>query len=78
LNALFVHGELARIMFTWRSTELKLKRRQRLRSWMKLSRLTDAHTTEELRDGTTTAHAEMVAQLRTLSKPAIKPPTPAS
>jgi hypothetical protein len=70
LNAAFGHGELARIMFTWRSTELKLTRRQRLRSLVKLSRLADAHTTEELRDGTTPAHAEMVALLRTLTKPA--------
>jgi hypothetical protein len=70
LNALFGHGELARIMFTWRSTQLKLTRRQRLRSLVKLSQLTDAHTTEELRNGTTAAHAEMVALLRTLTRPA--------
>jgi hypothetical protein len=70
LNAAFGHGELARIMFTWRSTQLKLTRRQRLRALVKLSQLADAHTTEELRDGTTAAHAEMVALLRTLTKPA--------
>jgi hypothetical protein len=70
LNAAFGHGELARIMFTWRSTDLKLTRRQRLRSLLKLSQLADAHTTEQLRDGTTAAHAEMVALLRTLTKPA--------
>jgi hypothetical protein len=70
LNVAFGHGELARIMFTWRSTELKLTRRQRMRSLVKLSRLADAHTTEELRDATTPVHAEMVALLRTLTRPA--------
>src|SRR5271166_5988879 len=42
LNSLFGDGELARIMFTWRSTDLKLTRRQRIRALAKLSRLADA------------------------------------
>ena len=50
LNALFGEGELYRILFTWRSSELKLTRRQRIRVLTKLSRLTAAHTTDELRD----------------------------
>jgi hypothetical protein len=70
LNVLFGNGELARIMFTRRSTELKLTRRQRIRTLVKLDRLMDAHTTDELRDGTTAAHAEMLSLLRGLAKPA--------
>src|SRR5208283_6039418 len=44
LNALFGDGELYRILFTWRSSDLKLTRRQRIRTLTKLSRLTEAHT----------------------------------
>jgi len=68
LNTLFGDGELYRILFTWRSTDLKLTRRQRIRTLTKLSRLTEAHTIEELRDPATPAHAELVALLRTLAQ----------
>ncbi len=68
LNALFGDGELARIMFTWRSTELKLTRRERIRTLVKLSRLTDAHTSDELSDRTTAAHREMIALLRGMAR----------
>jgi hypothetical protein len=60
LNALFGDGELAKILFTRRSSELKLNRRQRIRSLVKLSRLTEAHTLDELRDRNTAANAEMI------------------
>jgi hypothetical protein len=70
LNVLFGNGELARIMFTRRSTELKLTRRQRVRTLVRLDRLMDAHTADELRDGTTAAHAEMLSLLRGLAKAA--------
>jgi hypothetical protein len=72
LNALFGDGELAKILFTRRSSELKLNRRQRIRSLVKLSRLTEAHTLDELRDRNTAAHAEMIdliAGLATRKRP---------
>ena len=53
LNELFGDGELYRILFTWRSSDLKLTRRQRIRILTKLSRLTAAHTPDELRDSAT-------------------------
>lgn len=68
LNARFGDGELYRILFTWRSTELKLTRRQRIRTLTKLSRLTEAHTRDELRDPATRAHAEMLTLLHELAK----------
>ena len=67
LNALFGDGELYRILFTWRSSDLKLTRRQRIRILTKLSRLTATHAPDELRDSTTAAHAEMIALLRALA-----------
>ena len=60
LNSLFGSGELVRILFTRRSSELKLQRRQRIRALVKLSRLTEAHSLEELRDRNTPAHLEMI------------------
>ena len=68
LNMLFGDGELARILFTWRSTELKQTRRQRIRTLTKLSRLADAHTTNELADPTTAAHVQMIDLIRSLAK----------
>jgi hypothetical protein len=60
LNSLFGSGELVKILFTRRSSELKLQRRQRIRALVKLSRLTEAHSLEELRDRNTPAHLEMI------------------
>src|SRR6201998_846683 len=50
LNSLFGNGELIKILFTRRSSELKLSRRQRIRTLVRLSRLTETHTLDELRD----------------------------
>jgi len=68
LNELFGDGELYRILFRWRSSDLKLTRRQRIRTLTKLSRLTETHTTEELRDPATPAHAELLSLLRGLAE----------
>src|SRR5271165_6596469 len=68
LDKLFGDGELYRILFTWRSSDLKLIRRQRIRTLTKLSRLTEAHTSDELRDPAAPAHAELVALLRALAQ----------
>jgi len=76
LNALFGDGELARILFTWRSTELKQTRRQRIRTLTKLSRLADAHTTNELAGPTTAAHMQMIDLVRSLAKNGISRSSP--
>lgn len=76
LNTLFGGGELARILFTWRSTELKQTRRQRIRTLTKLSRLADAHTTNELADPATAAHTEMIGLIRSLAKNATSSRSP--
>jgi hypothetical protein len=60
LNTLFGDGELYRIFFTRRSSELKLTRRQRIRTLVKLSRLTEAHAVDELRDQNSAAHTELI------------------
>src|SRR5215469_15351067 len=44
LNHLFGHGELSRIFFTYRPSELQLNRRQRIRELVRLSKLADTHT----------------------------------
>jgi len=77
LNALFGDGELARILFTWRSTELKQTRRQRIRTLANLSRLADTHTTDELADPATVAHAEIIDLIRSLAKDGASRTSPA-
>ena len=69
LNSLFGGGELAKILFTRRSSELKLQRRQRVRALVKLSRLTKTHTLDELRDQNTAAHTEMIDLITKLAMP---------
>jgi hypothetical protein len=60
LNLLFGNGELLKILFTRRSSELKLSRRQRVRALVKLSRLTESHSLDELGDRNTAVHQEMI------------------
>jgi hypothetical protein len=71
LGRLFGDGELYKIFFKRRSSELSLTRRQRFRQMVRLHHLTDEHTIEELRDPNTAAHREMIAIVRrlTLEKP---------
>jgi hypothetical protein len=69
LNTLFGDGELFKIIFTRSSSELKLTRRQRIRTLIKLSRLTDAHTLDELRDRNTGAHEELFDLITRLASP---------
>src|SRR5215472_15379468 len=57
---LFGPGELRRLFFTARPTELQLNRRQRIRELLRLSRLMDAHSLAELRDPTSPPHQEMI------------------
>jgi hypothetical protein len=60
LNSLFGDGELVKILFTRRSSVLKLSRRQRIRTLVKLSHLTETNTLDELRNPNTAAHGEMI------------------
>ena len=57
---LFGQGEVWRLLFTRRPSELQLNRRQRMRELLRLSRLADAHSRDEFRDPTSTAHRELV------------------
>jgi hypothetical protein len=67
LNSLFGSGELAKILFTRRSSELKLRRRERVRALVKLSRLTETHSLDELGDRSTPAHLEMIKLITKLA-----------
>ena len=68
LNTLFGDGELRRILFTRRASELQMTRRQRIRELIQLSRLADAHTVEAFRDPNTPAHRELVAIVQRLAR----------
>ena len=67
LNELFGEGELYKILFKRRSSELKQTRRQRIRTLVQLNDLLDAHGIAELRDPRTAAHAEMVGLIQRLA-----------
>ncbi|HWA46362.1 MAG TPA: hypothetical protein VHA10_24300 [Hypericibacter adhaerens] len=67
LNELFGQGELYKILFTRRTSELKLSRRQRIRTLVRLNELTAAHGLAELRDPASAAHAEMVGLIQGLT-----------
>ncbi len=66
LNALFGDGELRKIFFTRRSSDLKQTRRQRLRSLARLSHLADNHTPAEFGDPKSEAHRRLVETIRGL------------
>jgi hypothetical protein len=79
LNRVFGYGMLTRLLFTHRSSEFKLSRRERIRTLMQLSRVTERHSVDELRDPGTEAHRKMTALLRTLATDARRRPgSPAS
>ena len=61
-------GELQRLLFTSRPSELQLNRRQRIRELVRLSRLADAHSAEEFRDPTSTAHRQLVDIVRLIAR----------
>jgi hypothetical protein len=69
-NRLFGHGELSRILFTYRPSELQLNRRQKIYELVRLGKLADAHSMDEFRDPTSAAHIQLVDILRHL---AVKP-----
>ena len=65
---LFGPGELRRLFFTSRPSELQLNRRQRIRVLLRLSRLMDAHSIDEFRDGASPAHQELIDILQPLAR----------
>jgi hypothetical protein len=65
---LFGPGELRRLFFTSRPSELQLNRRQRVREVLRLSRLADAHSADELRDPTSAPHRELTDILQRLAR----------
>lgn len=65
---LFGQGEMWRLLFTRRPSELQLNRRQRMRELLRLSRLADAHSGNELRDPASPAHRELVDILGRLAR----------
>lgn len=70
LNILFGDGELHRLFFRWRSSEVKLTRRQRIRLLTRLNRLTEANSVEVIGQRGSPANLELVDILRRLaSKP---------
>jgi hypothetical protein len=68
LNALFGDGELFRILFTRRSSALKLTRRQRIRTLVAASRLMDAHPVDELSDPAHQAHRQLVTLIGAMAR----------
>ena len=65
---LFGPGELRRLFFTSRPSELQLNRRQRLRELLRLSRLADAHSAGEFRNSASGAHRELVEIVERLAQ----------
>jgi hypothetical protein len=68
LNQLFGDGELGRLLFRRRTTELKLTRRQRIRALVRISRLTERHRVEELRNPQARVHGELIALIQALAE----------
>jgi hypothetical protein len=67
-NHLFGEGELGRILFTHRPSELQLNRRQRIRELVRLSKLADAHSVAEFRDPASDAHNQLIDIVRRLAQ----------
>jgi hypothetical protein len=67
---LFGPGEIPRVFFTCRPSELQLNRRQRMRELLRLSRLADAHSVDEFRNPTSAPHRELIEILQRLARPA--------
>jgi hypothetical protein len=65
---LFGPGELRRLFFTSRPSELQLNRRQRIRELLRLSRLMDMHPVGEFRDPTSPAHGQLIEILQRLAR----------
>jgi hypothetical protein len=65
---LFGAGEMRRLFFTSRPSELQLTRRQRARELLRFSRLADANAAAEFRDPASHAHRELVEIVERLAR----------
>ena len=65
---LFGSGELLRLFFTSRPTELQLNRGQRFREMLRLSRLADEHSVSEFRDPASIAHVQLIDIVQRLAR----------
>jgi hypothetical protein len=74
-NHLFGDGELRRVLFTHRRSELQLNRRQRVRELARLSKLADAHSIDEFHDPTSSAHTQLVDIVRRLARGSARLPS---
>lgn len=68
INRLLGDGELFKIFFTRRSSELRSIRRARIRLLSQLARLTEAHPIEVLRDPSSAPHTQLVRILLSLAQ----------
>ena len=68
MTHLFGAGELRRLFFTSRPSDLQLNRRQRIRELLRLSGLADAHSIDEFRNPASLAHRQVVAILQRLAR----------
>ena len=67
-SQLFGPAEMRRLLFAYRPSELQLGRRQRARELLRLSRLTDEHEVNELRDPGGAAHRQLLDIVERLSR----------
>jgi hypothetical protein len=65
---LFGPGEIPRLLFTRRPSELQLNRRQRIRELLRLSRLADEHSFDEFRNPASAAHEQLIGIMRRLAR----------
>src|SRR6516225_1756286 len=73
-NHLFGEGELGRVLFTHRPSELQLNRRQRIRELVRLSKLADAHSVAEFRNPASAVHNQLIDIVRRLAvEPGARP-----
>jgi hypothetical protein len=67
-SQLFGRGEMRRLLFAYRPSELQLNKRQRARELMRLNRLADEHEIDEFRDPGSAAHHELVEIVERLAR----------
>jgi hypothetical protein len=67
-SQLFGQGEIRRLMFTARPSDLQLTRRQRIRELLMLSRIADEHRAAEFRDPTSPAYREVFDIVQRLAR----------
>ena len=65
---LFGPGEIRRLLFTRRPSELQLNRGQRMRELLRLSRLADTHSVDEFRDPASAPHRELIDIVQRLAR----------